>query len=338
MGLLPGAVSGELTVSAEDERPQDTAPARILLIDDNPAIHADIRKVLGARRAESSELDTIEVDLFGLGPQAEKKGNLFTIDTAVQGQEGVEQVRRAIDAGDPYAIAFVDIRMPPGWDGIETIGHIWQEDPNVQIVICSAFSDYSWSDIVSKLDPGDRLLVLRKPFDGIEIRQMAYALSRKWLLHREVQRKVNRLKWTVQSRTRDLGNTTDKLREQLREKLRLERELHFSQKLEKVGHLASSVAQDAADPVKAMADDVRLLRMAFDDLSAMTEQYQALLRTVSKLPGQEHLAKEIASTESTANLAILKNEIPAAFKRLIEGTTPLVELVGALRAVVRGQE
>ena len=70
--------------------------------------------------------------------------------------------------------------MPPGWDGIETIARLWQVDPDLQTVICTAFADYSWDEMIGKLGQSDRLLILKKPFDPIEVQQLASALVEKW--------------------------------------------------------------------------------------------------------------------------------------------------------------
>ncbi len=163
---------------------------RLLVVDDNRAIHDDIRKVLVAD-ASSSEINAMEAKLFGDGPEGVQSA-AFEICSAYQGQKGFELVQAAMREGRPYTVAFVDMRMPPGWDGIETIEHMWREDPNLQVVICSAYSDYSWSEIVQRLETGDRLLILKKPFDNVEIVQMAHALSWKWTLQREVLRASER--------------------------------------------------------------------------------------------------------------------------------------------------
>ena len=141
---------------------------RILLIDDTPAIHEDFRKVLGSTTA-TSELDEVEAVLFGAEMQTVAVG--FELDSAYQGQEGLAKVCQSIAAGLPYAVAFVDMRMPPGWDGVETVERLWQQDPLLQIVICTAYSDYSWDQVLARLDVGDRLLILKKPFDTIEVCQ-----------------------------------------------------------------------------------------------------------------------------------------------------------------------
>jgi CheY-like chemotaxis protein len=164
---------------------------RVLVIDDNPWIHDDVRKVL-ATHDEERELARLEREMLGAAiaeEPADRSVHLrFEIDSARQGREGVEAARRARGAGRPYTVAFVDIRMPPGWDGIETIERLWEVDPDVQTVICSAYSDYSWNAIQRRIGGTDRLLVLKKPFDAIEIAQLAHTLARKWSLQRAENR------------------------------------------------------------------------------------------------------------------------------------------------------
>ncbi len=155
------------------------ATPRVLVIDDNRAIHDDFRKILGAGCAVDTEFDQLEALLLEESTAQDQRAPI-TLDSAYQGQEGYEMVQRARAEGQPYCLAFVDIRMPPGWDGIETVLKIWESDPEIQIVICSAYSDYSWEDMVRKLGQSDRFLVLKKPFDSIEVRQFVAALSQRW--------------------------------------------------------------------------------------------------------------------------------------------------------------
>ena len=97
---------------------------RILVIDDNSAIHDDIRKILALPKPSSGSLADEEALLFG---ESHERGNsaFFEIDSALQGQEGLELVQKSLLVEKPYALAFVDVRMPPGWDGVETITRIW---------------------------------------------------------------------------------------------------------------------------------------------------------------------------------------------------------------------
>jgi len=156
---------------------------RILLVDDNQSIHEDFRKILAPDdAAQAAGLMDARAAFLGAGSTAPAAAAqpTFELESALQGQAAHELVRVAIGEGQPFALAFVDMRMPPGWDGVETIQALWDLDPNLQIVICTAFSDYSWEETVSKLGVTDKLLILKKPFDAIEIRQMASALIEKW--------------------------------------------------------------------------------------------------------------------------------------------------------------
>lgn len=170
-----------------------SANHRILIIDDNPSIHEDFRKILAPADAElAQEFDADESALFGETVD-EPRQVTFHIDSAFQGEEGLAKVRSAAVNGAPYAVAFVDVRMPPGWDGIETISRIWKEFPDLQIVICTAYSDYSWDEIAKSLRDSDQMLVLKKPFDNVEVVQMAHALSKKWQLTQTARRQLDDL-------------------------------------------------------------------------------------------------------------------------------------------------
>ena len=136
----------------------------------------------------------------------------FEVDSAYQGQEGVAKIRQALDEGRPYAMAFVDMRMPPGWDGLETIERLWGIDPDIQVVICSAHSDRDWTDVVSRLNNSDQLLVIKKPFEAVEVVQSANALTRKWQNERMVRRQVETLEQEVTARTSGLETANKQLR------------------------------------------------------------------------------------------------------------------------------
>jgi diguanylate cyclase (GGDEF)-like protein len=182
---------------------------RLLMIDDNPAIHEDYRKILAGRN--DTQISAAEAALFG-DPQSTVPPPAFDVTSAMQGQEGVELARCALAAGRPYSVAFVDMRMPPGWDGLETIENLWKIDPEIQVVVCSAYSDYDWMELLARLGRSDKLLVIKKPFEPIEILQSASALSRKWQNARALKRHVEGLKRVVTHRTRGLEAANRQLR------------------------------------------------------------------------------------------------------------------------------
>lgn len=175
------------------------AHQRILIIDDNRAIHEDFRKILGKPSAADLALQAAEAQLFGASVAV-----WFEIDTASQGIDGLRMVEQSIADGRPYALAFVDVRMPPGIDGIETTRRIWEVCPDLQIVICTAFSDCSWNEMQEQINPMDRLLILKKPFDTIEVLQLANALTEKWRLLQESKTKLGDLDQMVKTRTKEL--------------------------------------------------------------------------------------------------------------------------------------
>jgi two-component system, sensor histidine kinase and response regulator len=183
---------------------------RILVIDDNIAIHEDFRKIFAVHASGPSPMDNAEHALLG-EPLPAAALPAFEIDSAFQGREGLDLVRQSLAEGRPYALAYVDVRMPPGWDGIETISRIWKIDPGLQIVLCTAFSDYSFEAIIEKLGSSDRLVILKKPFDNIEVLQLANALSEKWLLAHELKQRFSDLEELVRGRTAELRATNEAL-------------------------------------------------------------------------------------------------------------------------------
>src|SRR6266851_2404440 len=113
-------------------------------------------------------------------------------------------VKEALAENRPYAMAFVDVRMPPGWDGVETIARIWEVYPQLQIVVCTAYADYSWEELRAKVGQPDNLVVLKKPFDNVEVQQLAHAMTKKWLLNIQACFQLAELEAMVSRRTEEL--------------------------------------------------------------------------------------------------------------------------------------
>lgn len=162
---------------------EEQGPQRILVVDDDPAILNVWRRVLGPRRSRPA-LDNLEKKLFGANPPGGAADSGFTIDTASQGMEGYQKVIAALEESRPYTFALVDMRMPPGWDGLETILHMLEKDPKLEVAICSAFSDISREEVAKRVGRSD-LLWLRKPFDLEVAREMARKLSEQGVQRRQ---------------------------------------------------------------------------------------------------------------------------------------------------------
>lgn len=196
-----------------DMRNPNDEQNRILVIDDNPAIHDDFRKILGGNKPPA-ELLSAEANFFGEENDHAPSPLNIQIDSAYQGEEGVAMVREASNAGTPYQVAFVDMRMPPGLDGLKTIEEVWRVDPRLEIVICTAFSDKTWNEIRERLNDTNQLLILKKPFDVIEVSQLAVALSEKWNLARLAELHCGTLEQLVDKRSVQLKNAESALKEQ----------------------------------------------------------------------------------------------------------------------------
>ena len=151
------------------------SPKRILVIDDSEAIHTDFRRIISQAQPRSrGELELLASALFGPEPtpgRAPARPDI-EVDSALQGAEGVDKVRAALEAGRPYDLVFLDYRMPPGWNGAETLRHLREVAPTQPVVLCSAFSEYSWEDLQREFGDCPLLRELRKPFNGHEVRQL----------------------------------------------------------------------------------------------------------------------------------------------------------------------
>jgi two-component system sensor histidine kinase/response regulator len=213
-------------------RPMNTPPPttrnnRILIIDDNAAIHADIRKILCPQRSQgTTSLENLEAELLGTtSPDRARHQPAFAVDSAYQGKEGLDLVQRAVAAGEPYAMAFVDVRMPPGWDGIETTAALWKVAPDLQVVICTAYSDYSWDEMLDRIGGSDRMVILKKPFDTVEVLQLATALTEKWNLLQQTRAHAAELEHRVRLRTAELEQANSSLHEEIIRRAKVEADL-----------------------------------------------------------------------------------------------------------------
>jgi CheY-like chemotaxis protein len=151
---------------------------RILIIDDSEAIHQDFLRIFCLEEnVSSSELDQMADLLFDTAPSSRHAEQEFEVDSAFQGHEGLAKVEAALASGSPYALIFLDYRMPPGWSGVETLRHLRKVAPTLPVVLCSAYSDYSWEEIVQEFGEGLRPIELRKPFNSHELRKLVAHLT-----------------------------------------------------------------------------------------------------------------------------------------------------------------
>lgn len=280
----------------------------LLVVDDNRTVHHDIQRVLLGRSSNTS-LDELEARLFSAPADGRPREEL-ELHFASQGQEGLALTQELHAVGTRISVAFVDMRMPPGWDGVETIERLWKCDPNIQVVICTSYSDHPWRDIIRRLPRHDQLLILKKPIDPVEILQATAALTRKWTLQRDAEDQVEHLNRLVEERTREVTRTNAELQTKLDELSRMEAELRLAQRLEAIGQLAAGVAHEINTPAQFVADNLTFLAESWDEVAA-------LIRT--------------ARAEEGSDIDYLREEIPKAISQSREGMERVATIVRAMK-------
>jgi two-component system NtrC family sensor kinase len=279
---------------------------RILVIDDNPAIHEDFRKILCTRLPGEQALAEAAAALFG-ETEAPSADRVFELESAFQGKEGLERVAAGLEKGKPYAMTFLDVRMPPGWDGIETAERLWEKDPDLQIVLCTAYSDYPWDEVRERLGRSDQLLILKKPFDNVEALQLADALTEKWRLTKQAMAQVADLEELIESRTRELAQ---------------------AQKLEAIGQLSAGIAHEINTPTQFIGDNVRFLQESVGEVLGIVERLVPLVAIDGSAP---ITAGEIAALLESADIDYLRDEVPKAIAQSLEGVERISKIVGAMK-------
>lgn len=282
----------------------DLSNRRILLIDDTPSIHEDFRKILTPTSALHVELDEMEAALFG--SEVKSTNLLFELDSAYGGQEGLGKLTQALQENRPYALAFVDMRMPEGWDGAQTIEHLWQEDPQLQVVVCTAYSDYSWDELLERLHAHDRLLILKKPFDNIEVQQMANTLLTKWEMTERASIQMSHLEHLVDQRTAQFKQASEALQREIDERKQLESQLVQSEKLASLGQLAAGVAHEINNPIGFISSNLGALDGYFKQLQDMLDAY----REAENAIGSSEVIEQLSQLRERVELDFLREDIP----------------------------
>jgi len=286
---------------------------RVLIIDDLPSIHDDFRKILGSS-GEEDALAELEQALFG---KQEHQGNAlrFEIDSAYQGQEGLACVERSLAAGQRYAMAFVDVRMPPGWDGIETATRIWEACPDLQVVICTAYTDYSWQDMMRRLGAADRWVILKKPFDNIEVLQLACALTEKWNLNQQAHLKLSEMEGMVAERTQELCATHRRLLQAAEVRLHMEQQLIQARKLQSVAQLAAGVAHHFNNLLQVIVGNCHWI---LSEASLCPDHVQALEDVLEGSKRGAALTRQLIDFSSQKLLRLKPTDLNAAVADIAE--------------------
>ena len=158
---------------------------RVLIVDDQDAIHTDFQEILSQTNGKTASDDLapafLPVDTEPLTTHLPT----FELWHASSGDEAYRIVKAAKEANRPFAVAFIDIRMPPGMDGIETVRQIRKFEKNLEIVIMTAYMDKPFHEIVTNMEVLHKLIYIRKPVGRVEIQQMTLSLVEKWNVEAE---------------------------------------------------------------------------------------------------------------------------------------------------------
>jgi two-component system NtrC family sensor kinase len=327
--------------SSLETRP--TAQAyRILIVDDNPSIHDDFRRIFAADVPHRSDLDDLAASVFGLpsAPQSPR----FSLDHASQGQAALARVVAAREAKTPYALLFMDVRMPPGWDGVEAAARVLESDPDVHVVLCTAYPERSWRNRVEQLPSRERVLVLKKPFDIVEVQQLACALCEKWLYAQRDRARLHDLERSVTAQQGELAAAADSLRQEIATRTLVESRLRKAERLEGLGRLAAGLCHEINNPLSYIVTSAELMHDELAELgenvpSGAQQELDQLLNAISL--GASRITRLVRNirmfarhSEATAEVVELDQAIETAVGMIQPQLSPHVEIaVETSRAV-----
>ncbi len=283
-------------------------PPSVLVIDDQEAILANFATLLDPRQDDvEATLDELAAALGDTSaPTSSTQAIRYRMSYARQGLAGVEQCRAAKLAGQAFSVAFIDIHMPPGIDGVQTAALLWSIQPDLEIVLCTAHSMYTWHEILDKVPRRDQLVILRKPFDPIEVRQLAACLSDK------------------AARGRALAHQLDQLEQRVASEVarRLELELGALQKFEALGRLAAGVAHEINTPMQYIQSSLEYLGDAIEQSKLRDSQPEIAgemsLSVLDALDGVSRVAAIVRSVGEYAHVQRRQQAAPVDVNRQIQ--------------------
>ena len=181
---------------------------RVLIVDDQEEMHQDFEEMLNPRLIEASTDELVD----GIGLEEEESFMPeLEIMHATSGERAFEIIKSALEDENPIAVAYIDIRMPPGWDGVETTRRIREIDKNIQIVMMTAHTDRSLPEIMQNMELIHKLLYIRKPCHRESVQQMTISLVEKWNVERELADKTRQIELSQQRLAAVLDSTRDSI-------------------------------------------------------------------------------------------------------------------------------
>jgi len=275
---------------------------RVLVVDDQETVLADFARLLEPPPAPADAvLDEIELALGGVQAAPAASRRRYHLRYVRQGDDAVREVAAAAAAGSPFGVAFVDVLMPPGIDGVETVARMWRDQPDLEVVLCTAFSGYSWETLLERLTAHDQLVILRKPFDPIEVRQLAACLSEKWRRGRKLAQRVISLEARVAAAAR------------------MQVELERAQKFDALGRLAAGITHEISTPIQSIQSNLEYIA---EGIGKLTGAVHALRARVDELGGW---------APADEALDLLDVELPQSLADASDGVRRVTGIVRSVR-------
>lgn len=274
---------------------------RILVIDDDREIWKAYQLVLEPGIPQRGSVKEQMDQLLGSEEEGNHNDTSYLVSYADQGKEGFAQIEKSLTGKTPFAVAFIDVRMPPGWDGMKTASRIRQLDKDIEIVIVTAYSDRSCEEIIKQVGSPDKLLFIRKPFDTEELYQLALSLTEKWNIARREE-----------TQRRELQEKIIALKELQQKQQALQKKLLQAQKMEAIGLMAGGVAHDLNNILSGLVSYPELILLKLPADSDLRQYVQPMrdagLRASAVVADMLTVARGVAIVQEPSDLNQLITE------------------------------
>jgi signal transduction histidine kinase len=297
----------------------------LLIVDDNAEIHADLARILG--ETTSTSIDAQRPELCGGALNVAQPS--YVLQRADRGPEAIEMVRAACERGEPYSLAFVDARQPPGSDDVETLRRMHEVDTSLHVVLCTAGTDGSPDDLAGLLGVTDRFLVLKKPLDPLEVRQLVRALTDTTRRLRAQAVHVAQLDRAVAERTRELEHAADALRAEREQRAATERVLACAQRMQLLGQLTAGIAHEINNPLQILVGTLEMLSDDADHrgLDDLLIRIRAAIASASRIARIVRDVRSFSSPQDGPVEAVVVSEVLEAAIVLLGSKLSRIELL-----------
>ena len=294
---------------------------RILIVDDDDGIRNTYFSIF--RFDHRTDILSEGKDLFKDDEGAGRDGPHMSYEVvpAENGMIGLEKVKEALENNTPFAVAFIDMKMP-GLNGAQTAREIWELDPDVKIVIVTAYSEHSPQEMIETTGRDD-LFYLRKPFNREEILQFARALTNEW---------------NLEKKRRLLEAELKKVNESLEEKVKKQAAMIVqTEKMATVGLLAAGVAHEINNPISYVNANLSMLKKYCEPMMGLYDTFLQMesLLGAADIPAAEPILRRAADLKSRGGLEMIFGDIEELVCESLEGVDRVKVIVQDLKTFSR---